>query len=130
MTADCAFARGETVMLPDAIRRHVVIGRQIFRAFAGRDDAEAGWRGAQSTISAVNAGLVAIGGDVDHAGPARFLGEQGAPASTSASTLTITICLPAAIAARALLDADGPGCRSPPPPHPSRRPQWRARRRR
>ncbi|GCC48933.1 hypothetical protein chiPu_0033310, partial [Chiloscyllium punctatum] len=70
-------ARGEPVMLPHALRRHVVIGRQIFGALAGGDDVEAGgarpvdhFRGQRR--------LVAIGERIDHAGLARLFGEQRA----------------------------------------------------
>ena len=62
-------------MLPDAVRRHVVIGRQIFGALAGGDDAKA--RGARPVHHlGGQRRLVAIGQRIDHAGLARFLGEQ------------------------------------------------------
>ena len=62
-------------MAPDALGRHVVIGRQIFCALAGGDDAKAGgarpvdhFRGQRR--------LVAIGQRIDHAGLARLFCEQ------------------------------------------------------
>jgi hypothetical protein len=69
-------ARGEPVVLPDAVGRHVVIGGQVFRALAGGDDAET--RGARPVHHLrCQRRLVAIGERIDHARLARFLGEQG-----------------------------------------------------
>ncbi len=62
-------------MLPDAIRRHVVIGRQIFRALAGGDDAKAGGARPVDHLRRQRR-LVAIGERIDHARLARLLGEQ------------------------------------------------------
>lgn len=63
-------------MAPDALRRHVVIDRQIFGALARGDDAEAGCARPVDDLRRQRR-LVAIGQRVDHAGLARFLGEQG-----------------------------------------------------
>ena len=64
-------------MAPDAFRRHVVIGRQIFGALAGGDDAKT--RGARPVDHlGGQRRLIAIGQRIDHAGLARFLGEQRA----------------------------------------------------
>ena len=64
-------------MAPDAFRRHVVIGRQIFGALAGGDDAKAG-RARPVDHFGRQGRLIAIGQRIDHARFARFLGEQGA----------------------------------------------------
>ena len=62
-------------MAPDAFRRHVVIGRQVFGALAGGDDAKAGGAGPVHHLGGQRR-LVAIGQRIDHAGLARFLREQ------------------------------------------------------
>ena len=64
-------------MAPDAFRRHVVIGRQILCALAGGDDAETR-RARPVHHFGGQRRLIAIGQRIDHAGLARFLGEQGA----------------------------------------------------
>ncbi|MFK4405158.1 hypothetical protein ABH991_002192 [Bradyrhizobium ottawaense] len=62
-------------MLPDAVRRHVVIGRQVFCPLAGGDHAETCGAGPVDHLRG-QCGLVAIGERIDHARLARFLGEQ------------------------------------------------------
>jgi hypothetical protein len=62
-------------MAPDTFRRDVVIGGQIFCALAGGDDAKAG-RASPVHHFGGQCRLVAIGQRIDHAGLARFLGEQ------------------------------------------------------
>ena len=69
------FAGRQSVMAPDAIRRHVVICRQIFGALAGGDDAKAGRARPVHHLGGQRR-LVAIGQRIDHAGLARFLGQQ------------------------------------------------------
>ena len=69
------FARRQPVMAPDAIRRHVVIGRQIFGALAGGDDAKARRARPVHHLGGQRR-LVAIGERIDHAGLARFLRQQ------------------------------------------------------
>ena len=71
------FAGRQTVVAPDAFRRHVMIGGQIFGALAGGDDAKAG-RARPVDHLGRQRRLIAIGQRIDHAGFARFLGEQGA----------------------------------------------------
>ena len=71
------FAGRQSVMAPDAIRRHVVIGRQIFGALAGGDDAKARRARPVHHLGGQRR-LVAIGQRIDHAGLARFLGQQRA----------------------------------------------------
>ena len=71
------FARRQPVMAPDAFRRHVVIGRQIFGALAGGDDAKS-CRARPVDHFGGQRRLIAIGQRIDHARFARFLGEQGA----------------------------------------------------
>ena len=64
-------------MAPDVVRRHIVIGRQIFGAFAGGDNAKT--RGARPVHHLGDQRrLVAIGQRIDDAGAARFLGQQRA----------------------------------------------------
>ena len=62
-------------MLPDIVRRHVVIGRQIFRALAGGDHVKAGGTCPVDHLRRQRR-LVAIGERIDHARLARLLGEQ------------------------------------------------------
>src|SRR5438874_13395243 len=62
-------------MLPDTFRRHVVIGRQIFGALAGGDDAKAGGARPIHHLRGQRR-LIAVGERVDHAGLARFLSQQ------------------------------------------------------
>ncbi len=62
-------------MAPDACRRHVVIGRQIFGALAGGNDAKAGGPRPIHHLCGQRR-LIAIGERVDHAGLACLLGEQ------------------------------------------------------
>ncbi len=69
------FARGQPVMLPDAVRRHVVIGRQVFRALAGGDDAKTGGARPVDHLRRQRR-LVAIGQRIDHAGLARLFRQQ------------------------------------------------------
>ena len=69
------FACGQPVMLPDAVRRHVVIGRQIFGALAGGDDAKTGRARPVDDLGGQRR-LVAIGQRIDHARLARFFREQ------------------------------------------------------
>ena len=68
---------GEAVMLPHAVRRDRVIGRQIFGAFAGRRDGEA--RGARPVDHLGNQRrLVAVSERIDDASGARLAREPGA----------------------------------------------------
>ncbi len=68
---------GKAVMLPHAVRRDGVIGRQIFGALAGGRDLEA--RRARPVDHFGNQRrLIAIGHRIDHAGRARLAGELGA----------------------------------------------------
>ena len=71
------FARRQPVMAPDAFRRHVVIGRQVFGALAGGDDAKAGRARPVHHLGGQRR-LVAIGQRIDHAGLARLLRQQRA----------------------------------------------------
>ena len=64
-------------MLPHAVRRDSVIGRQIFGAFAGCGDDKAG-RARPVDHFRNQRRLVAIGHGIDHAGLARLAGEQRA----------------------------------------------------
>ncbi len=64
-------------MLPDAVGRHVVIGRQIFCPFAGRDHAKTGGARPVDHLGGQRR-LVAIGERIDHARLPCFLGEQRA----------------------------------------------------
>ena len=69
------FAGRQSVMTPDAVRRHVVIGRQIFGALAGGDHAKARRARPVHHLGGQRR-LVAIGQRIDHTGLARFLGQQ------------------------------------------------------
>ena len=62
-------------MLPDVVRRHVVIGRQILGALAGGDHVEAGSARPVDDLGRQRR-LVAIGQRIDHARLARFFREQ------------------------------------------------------
>ena len=77
------FARRQAVMAPDAFRRHIVIGGQIFCALAGGDDAETGGARPVDHFGGQRR-LIAVSERIDHARLPRLLGEQR-PASTSAS---------------------------------------------
>ena len=62
-------------MAPDAFRRHIVIGRQIFCALAGGDDAETGGAGPVDHFGGQRR-LIAVSERIDHARLPRLLGEQ------------------------------------------------------
>jgi len=64
-------------MAPDAIRRHVVIYRQIFGALAGGNDAKAGGARPVHHLGGQRR-LIAIGQRINHARFACFLGQQRA----------------------------------------------------
>ena len=69
------FRGREPVMLPHAVRRDRVIGRQIFGAFSGRGDGKA-CRARPVDHFRNQRRLIAIGHGIDHAGLARLAGEK------------------------------------------------------
>ena len=100
MPADLRLLGGQPVMLPHAVRRDGVIGRQIFGALAGRHHAQSRWR-APSRPSRQSAPAGRHRPANRPRRPRAPSPASSGPASTSASTLTMTMCLPASIAARA-----------------------------